>query len=97
MHTDFSVLPAGQWGWGAAILAVAVVGKWGGAAGAARLTGSDWRWSVAVGTLMNCRGLTELFVLGIGSQIGVITEQLFTLLVVMAVVTTAATAPFWAA
>lgn len=93
LHTDFSALPAGQWGWGAAILAVAVVGKWGGAAGAARLTGSDWRWSAAVGTLMNCRGLTELVVLGIGSQIGVITEQLFTLLVVMAVVTTAATAP----
>lgn len=42
---------------------------------------------------MNCRGLTELVVLGIGRQIGVITEQTFTLLVVMAVVTTAATAP----
>ncbi|MFJ9967190.1 cation:proton antiporter [Streptomyces avermitilis] len=93
LHTEFSTLPAGQWGWGAAILAVAVVGKWGGAAGAARLTGSDWRWSAAVGTLMNCRGLTELVVLGIGLQAGVITEPLFTLLVIMTVVTTAATAP----
>lgn len=93
LHTDFSTLPAGQWGWGAAILAVAVIGKWGGAAGAARLTGSDWRWSAAVGTLMNCRGLTELVVLGIGLQIGVITEPLFTLLVIMTVITTAATAP----
>ncbi|WP_053761325.1 cation:proton antiporter [Streptomyces sp. AS58] len=93
LHTDFSVLPAGQWGWGAAILAIAVVGKWGGAAGAARLTGSDWRWSAAVGTLMNCRGLTELVVLGIGLQTGVITETLFTLLVIMTVITTAATAP----
>ncbi|MER5439123.1 cation:proton antiporter [Streptomyces sp. NPDC002790] len=93
LHTDFSNLPAGQWGWGAAILAVAVVGKWGGAAGAARLTGSDWRWSAAVGTLMNCRGLTELVVLGIGLQTGVITETLFTLLVIMTVITTAATAP----
>lgn len=93
LHTDLSDLPAGQWGWGAAILAVAVMGKWGGAAGAARLTGSDWRWSAAVGTLMNCRGLTELVVLGIGRQIGVITDQMFTLMVVMAVVTTAATAP----
>lgn len=93
LHTDFSALPAGQWGWGAAILAVAVVGKWGGAAGAARLTGSDWRWSAAVGTLMNCRGLTELVVLGIGLQTGVITEPLFTLLVIMTVITTAATAP----
>ncbi|CAM5503953.1 MULTISPECIES: cation:proton antiporter [Streptomyces] len=93
LHTDFSTLPDGQWGWGAAILAVAVVGKWGGAAGAARLTGSDWRWSAAVGTLMNCRGLTELVVLGIGLQAGVITETLFTLLVIMTVITTAATAP----
>ncbi|MEU0213665.1 cation:proton antiporter [Streptomyces sp. NPDC006265] len=93
LHTDFSTLPAGQWGWGAAILAVAVVGKWGGAAGAARLTGSDWRWSAAIGTLMNCRGLTELVVLGIGLQTGVITETLFTLLVIMTVITTAATAP----
>ncbi|MFF4020663.1 cation:proton antiporter [Streptomyces sp. NPDC001843] len=93
LHTDFSTLPAGQWGWGAAILAVAVIGKWGGTAGAARLTGSDWRWSAAVGTLMNCRGLTEFVVLGIGLQSGVISEALFTLLVVMTVITTAATAP----
>ncbi|MFE7331553.1 cation:proton antiporter [Streptomyces sp. NPDC057565] len=93
LHTDFSTLPAGQWGWGAVILAVAVIGKWGGATGAARLTGSDWRWSAAVGTLMNCRGLTELVVLGIGLQTGVISEPLFTLLVVMTVITTAATAP----
>ncbi|MFD5079624.1 cation:proton antiporter [Streptomyces sp. NPDC058371] len=93
LHTDFSTLSAGQWGWGPAILAVAVIGKWGGAAGAARLTGTDWRWSAAVGTLMNCRGLSELVVLGIGLQIGVITEPLFTLLVIMTVITTAATAP----
>ncbi|MDP9850419.1 cation:proton antiporter [Streptosporangium lutulentum] len=93
LHTDFSTLPAGQWGWGAAILAVAVIGKWGGAAGAARLTGSDWRWSAALGTLMNCRGLTELVVLGIGLQIGVISKTLFTLLVVMTVITTVATTP----
>lgn len=42
---------------------------------------------------MNCRGLTELVVLGIGLQTGVITETLFTLLVIMTVITTAATAP----
>lgn len=93
LHTDLSGLPAGQWGWGAAILAVAVTGKWAGAAGAARLTGSDWRWAAAVGALMNCRGVTELVVLGIGRQIGVIGGDLFSLLVVMALVTTAATAP----
>ncbi|WP_279637886.1 hypothetical protein [Streptomyces albidochromogenes] len=42
---------------------------------------------------MNCRGVTELVVLGIGLQTGVISERLFTLLVVMTVITTAATAP----
>lgn len=93
LHTDLSTLPAGHWGWGTAILVVAVVGKWSGAASAARLTGSDWRWASAVGTLMTCRGLTELVVLGIGRQIGVITDELFTLLVLMTVATTAATAP----
>ncbi|MEW1691409.1 cation:proton antiporter [Streptomyces sp. NPDC091265] len=93
LHTDFTRLPTEQWGWGAAILAVAVIGKWGGAAGAARLTGSDWRWSAAVGTLMNCRGLTELVVLGIGLEAGLISEPLFTLMVIMTLVTTAATAP----
>ncbi|MFD3422441.1 cation:proton antiporter [Streptomyces decoyicus] len=93
LHTDLTALPTGQWGWGAAILAVAVIGKWGGAACASRLTGSDWRWSAVVGTLMNCRGLTELVVLAIGRQLGIITEHLFSLLVVMAIITTAATAP----
>ena len=46
-----------------------------------------------IGTLMNCRGITELVVVGIGRQIGVVTPQLFTILVLMAVVTTAATGP----
>jgi len=93
LHTDLVDLPAGRWGWALAILAVAVVGKWGGAAGAARLTGFDWRRAATVGILMNCRGVTELVVLGIGRQIGVITPQLFTILVLMAVVTTAVTGP----
>ncbi|HEX8630384.1 MAG TPA: cation:proton antiporter, partial [Catenuloplanes sp.] len=93
LHTNIVDLPSGQWGWALAILAVAVIGKWGGAAGAARLTGADWRWAATIGTLMNCRGVTELVVLGIGRQIGVITPQMFTILVLMAVVTTAATTP----
>ncbi|MET9778935.1 cation:proton antiporter [Streptomyces sp. NPDC006367] len=93
LHTDLAALPTGQWGWAALILAVAVTGKWVGAAGAARLAGCDWRWSALMGTLMNCRGITEIVVLGIGLQLGVITTNLFTIMVVMAVATTAATAP----
>jgi Kef-type K+ transport system membrane component KefB len=93
LHTDLTHLPAGQWGWGAAILTVAVAGKWCGAAGSARFAGYDWRWAAAVGTLMNCRGLTELVVLGIGRQVGVISSEMYTLLVLVAVITTAATMP----
>ncbi|WP_327740501.1 cation:proton antiporter (plasmid) [Streptomyces nojiriensis] len=93
LRTDFAALPAGHWGWAALVLAVAVTGKWVGAAGAARLAGCDWRWSAMVGTLMNCRGITEIVVLGIGLELGVISTNLFTIMVLMAVVTTAATAP----
>ncbi|UYQ60053.1 cation:proton antiporter [Streptomyces peucetius] len=93
LHTDLAALPAGQWGWAALVLAVAVTGKWVAAAGAARLAGCDWRWSALLGTLMNCRGITEIVVLGIGLQLGVISTNLFTIMVVIAVVTTAATAP----
>ncbi|MFE4304731.1 cation:proton antiporter [Streptomyces sp. NPDC056891] len=93
LHTDLAALPASQWGWAGLVLAVAVTGKWAGAAGAARLAGCDWRWSALMGTLMNCRGITEIVVLGIGLQLGIISTNLFTIMVLMAVVTTAATAP----
>jgi K+:H+ antiporter len=75
------------------IIAVAIVGKLFAAAGAARLTGMSWRESAAVGTLMNTRGLTELIVLTVGLSYGVIGEDLFTMLVIMALVTTFMTAP----
>jgi Kef-type K+ transport system membrane component KefB len=93
LRTDLAALPSGQWGWAALVLAVAVTGKWLGAAGAARLAGCDWRWSALMGTLMNCRGITEIVVLGIGLQLGVITTNMFTIMVLMAIVSTAATAP----
>jgi Kef-type K+ transport system membrane component KefB len=75
------------------IIGVAIVGKLFAAAGAARLTGMSWRESAAVGTLMNTRGLTELIVLTVGLSYGVIGEDLFTMLVIMALVTTFMTAP----
>ncbi|BFU47376.1 cation:proton antiporter [Krasilnikovia sp. MM14-A1004] len=82
-----------QWWWAAAVLAVAVLAKWGGATGAARLSGQGWRDALAIGALMNSRGLTELVVLNIGLSLGVIGTNLFTMLVVMALLTTAATSP----
>ena len=70
------------------LIAVAIAGKWLGATLAARYSGFDWRESNVVGVLMNTRGLTELIVLNIGLSAGLISTQLFTMLVVMALVTT---------
>ncbi|MFD1659488.1 cation:proton antiporter [Streptomyces caeni] len=81
------------WLWFLAVLAVAVLGKWGGSTGAARMAGWPWRGAMSIGVLMNCRGLTELVVLDIGLQLGVIGPDLFTVLVLMALLTTAVTTP----
>jgi Kef-type K+ transport system membrane component KefB len=70
------------------LIGVAVAGKWLGAMAAARYGGFGWRESAAVGALMNTRGLTELIVLNIGLELGLISTTLFTMLVVMALVTT---------
>jgi len=71
-----------------ALIAVAILGKLFGAAIAARITGFDWRSSAVIGTLMNTRGLTELIVLNLALEKGVISEALFAMLVIMALVTT---------
>lgn len=71
-----------------ALIAIAIVGKLLGAAIAARLTGFDWRSSAVIGTLMNTRGLTELIVLNLALEAGVISQALFAMLVLMALVTT---------
>ena len=70
------------------LIVVAIAGKFVGATFAARYGRFSWRDSTAIGTLMNTRGLTELIVLNIGLDLGVISHQLFTMLVVMALVTT---------
>ncbi|MCB8971772.1 MAG: cation:proton antiporter [Solirubrobacterales bacterium] len=70
------------------LLVVAIVGKFFGAMIAARVSGIDWRGSAVLGTLMNTRGLTELIVLNLALEIGVISEALFAALVIMALVTT---------
>jgi K+:H+ antiporter len=70
------------------ILAVAVGGKWGGTAAAGRVVGLSWREASALGVLMNTRGLTELIILNIGLDLGVIPPTLFAMLVLMALTTT---------
>jgi Kef-type K+ transport system membrane component KefB/nucleotide-binding universal stress UspA family protein len=76
-----------------AVLAVAIGGKYIGTFAAARVAGMSNRESSALGWLMNTRGLTELIVLNIGLSLGVISPLLFTMLVIMALVTTFMTSP----
>lgn len=76
-----------------AVLIVACVGKFIGAAGAARLTGASWQEAGVLGVLMNTRGLTELVILNVGLGLGVLDDRMFTAMVVMAIVTTLMTGP----
>lgn len=75
------------------IIAVAVIGKMGGSMIAARAAGLPWRDSAGIGVLMNTRGLMELVILNIGLDLHVITPALFTMMVIMALVTTLMTVP----
>jgi K+:H+ antiporter len=84
---------AEQWLLCGLIVLVATAGKFGGTVAAARVTGLDWRSSAALGALMNTRGLMELIVLNVGLDLQVITPTLFAMMVLMALVTTMATAP----
>ena len=77
----------------AAILVVAIVGKLLGAYLGAQFTGVHGRNAGVIATLMNTRGLTELVILGVGLQLHILTKPLYTLMVVMALVTTAMSGP----
>jgi len=79
------------------IILVAVAGKFGGSLLAARFTGQSWSDSFAIGALMNTRGLMELIVLNIGYDLGVLSPTVFTMMVLMALITTFMTAPalYW--
>ena len=75
------------------IILVAVVGKFLGSALAAKFVGQSWRDSLTIGALMNTRGLMELIVLNIGLELKVLTPEVFTMMVIMALVTTFMTGP----
>ncbi|MFR9776096.1 cation:proton antiporter [Micromonospora sp. MS34] len=78
------------------ILLAAVAGKLGGTYLAARMQGLPARASLALGTMLNTRGLTELIILDVGLRIGLLDGSLYSLMVVMALVTTAMTGPLLA-
>lgn len=75
------------------IILVAVVGKFIGSALAAKFVGQNWRDSLTIGALMNTRGLMELVVLNIGYDLGVLTREVFAMMVIMALATTFMTGP----
>ncbi len=75
------------------IIIVAVIGKFVGSALAAKYVGQSWKDSLTIGALMNTRGLMELVVINIGYDLGVFTEEIFSMMVIMALVTTFMTSP----
>ncbi len=77
-------------GW---IILAAVAGKFGGSAIAARFVGQSWKDSLAIGALMNTRGLMELIVLNIGYDLGILAPEIFAMMVLMALITTFMTGP----
>ena len=95
LGADISGLSGRAWLDCLLVLVVASAGKFAGAASAARLTGSTPRRSAAIGVLMNCRGLTELVVIQVGVTLGVLDQQLTSIMIVMAVVTTVAATPLF--
>ena len=84
---------AALWRDAALILAVAILGKGGGSLLAARAMGLTWREASALGVLLNTRGLIELVVLNIGLELGILSPVVFSMLVLMALITTFMTSP----
>ena len=94
LRTEITLIDgAGAWLVCAMVTAVAVIGKVGGSAIAARVTAMPWRDAAVIGLLLNTCGLMELVILNIGLDIGVISRELFAMMVLMALATTFMTTP----
>lgn len=93
LRTHIGGLDASGWAWCAVMIAFATLGKFGGTFLAARLAGMDTASARCVGVMMNTRGLMELIVLNVGYELGVIPPAVFTMLVIMALVSTLVTVP----
>ena len=96
LRMSIGSLQGDGWLYCALIIVVAIVGKLGGASVTARWFGMSWREAGALGILVNTRGLIELVFLNIGLDIGVISPTFFTMMVLMALVTTFMTTPLLA-
>jgi len=75
------------------IVLVAIAGKFAGSAIASKIMGQNWRDSLTIGALMNTRGLMELVVLNIGYDLGILSPEVFSMMVIMALLTTFMTGP----
>jgi Kef-type K+ transport system membrane component KefB len=93
LRTNIGMVTGRLWVYTLVVIAVAIAGKFGGSMLAARLAGVSWRDATSLGILMNTRGLMELIALNIGLDIGVISQAMFTIMVIMALVTTFMTSP----
>ena len=94
LRTDIGGLAsASDWGWCALLIALATFGKFGGCYAAARFAGLPRAESGMLGIMMNTRALMELIVLNVGLDLGVISPRMFTMLVLMAIVSTIMTTP----
>jgi Kef-type K+ transport system membrane component KefB len=94
MRTEIGLVTGWQaWFICGVIILVATLGKFGGTLVAGRATGLSWRMAASLGVLMNTRGLMELIVLNVGLDLGVISPELFAMMVIMALATTIATTP----
>ena len=87
------VTGAELWALTGLIIAIAIIGKVGGSVVAGLAAGETLRSSTIIGVLMNSRGITEIVILTVGRELGVISPALFTIMVIMALVTTFMTTP----
>jgi Kef-type K+ transport system membrane component KefB len=94
LRTEIGLLnDAAGWAVCGGIILTAVAGKLLGSMLAARWSGSSWHDAFVLGALMNTRGLMELVALNVGYDLGILSPRMFTMLVLMALVTTAMTGP----
>jgi Kef-type K+ transport system membrane component KefB len=93
LRTEVGGLTGEAWVACGSVLVAAVAGKFGAVTFAARFHGFQWRDSVALGALMNTRGLMELVVLNIGYDLGILSAPMYTMMVIMALATTCMAGP----
>nr|POF02534.1 k(+)/h(+) antiporter 1 [Quercus suber] len=97
LSTNLGLLDTGiTWGYVVAVIAIAFCAKFAGGTLAAKANGLVWQEAATIGVLMSCKGLVELIVLNIGLQAKILSTRTFTIMVVMALITTFATTPLTA-